>query len=546
MANHTLHHLAFLPHPSGLQVPGFSLSSSSSDFPFVPTESSSIMGQLSSIITITITLINGYRTRRLMPPSPPGLPLLGNVFQLPQFQWHRFTEWKAQYGDLFSLNLAGQPVIVVNSIDVATDLFDKRSTIYSDRPPFIMASEILTGGIFIAFSKYGELWRKLRRAAHEGFNVRACEDYQPLQEKESARLVNHMLEEPDNWDDHLKRSAASTVLCATYGWLPLGKEGDPLVETINNLMHRLVQACLPGAFLVEIFPSMKHLPTWMAKWKRDGLEYHRKDSIMFEGFMNDAKDKKEKGTLEPCFAGTLIEDEKKYALTKKEAAWLAGTVFGAGAETTAAALSVFMLSMTLYPEVMKKAQAQIDAVVGRDRMPTFADREELPYITAIVKELHRWRPVGPLGLPRRTMKDDWYNGYFIPAGTLVIANCWAMNRDPKLFPDFEEFRPERYLDASGKLLEPIAGTHLQGHVTYGFGRRICVGMNLANQALFIDIASMLWATSIERALDSDGRPVIPSRTDCLDEGLVVRPVPFQCVIKPRGANVPSLVQSTMQ
>lgn len=91
--------------------------------------------------------------------------------------------------------------------------------------------------------------------------------------------------------------------------------------------------------------------------------------------------------------------------------------------------------------------------------------------SALVKEIHRWRPVGPMGLPRRTMKDDWYNGYFIPAGTLVIANVWAMNRDPKHFPDFEEFRPERYLDADGQLVDPIAGTHMQGHVTYGFGRR---------------------------------------------------------------------------
>ena len=76
-----------------------------------------------------------------------------------------------------------------------------------------------------------------------------------------------------------------------------------------------------------------------------------------------------------------------------------------------------------------------------------------------------------MGLPRRTMKDDWYNGYFIPAGTLVIANVWAMNRDPKHFPDFEEFRPERYLNTDGQLEDPLPGTHLQGHVTYGFGRR---------------------------------------------------------------------------
>lgn len=88
------------------------------------------------------------------------------------------------------------------------------------------------------------------------------------------------------------RSAASTVLCATYGWLPLGKEGDGLVDYINDLMHRLVRACLPGAYLVEIFPSMMYLPEWLARWKRDGYAWHRKDSVMFQSFMEDVAKKK--------------------------------------------------------------------------------------------------------------------------------------------------------------------------------------------------------------------------------------------------------------
>ncbi|KAI0072587.1 cytochrome P450 [Panus rudis PR-1116 ss-1] len=485
--------------------------------------------------------VQGYRTRNLMPPHPPGIPFFGNLFQIPQFQWRLFTEWKEKYGPLFSLNFAGQPVVVVNSGEVAADLFDRRSNIYSDRPPFIMAGEILTGGIFIAFSRYGDLWRRLRRAAHEGFNVRAVQTYQPLQEKESVRLVHHLLTEPENWDTHLKRSTASTVLCAVYGWESIGKDGDAIVEYINNSTYRLVRACLPGAYLVEIFPSMMYLPEWLAKWKREGYAAHREDSVMFQSLMDDVEKKKDAGELPPCFAGTLIEEEQKYDLTKKEAAWLAGSMFGAGAETTAAALAVFMLAMTLYPEVMKKAQREIDSVVGRGRMPTFADHDNLPYIVALVKEVVRWRPVAPLGLPRRSTRDDWYNGYFIPAGTLILANSWAINRDPKDFPDYDEFRPERYLDASGQLVDVLPNTHGQGHVSYGFGRRVCVGMNLANQALFIDIASILWAATIEQAIDENGNFVIPSKDDCIDKGVVVRPVPFECVIKPRGQEVEGIV-----
>lgn len=131
----------------------------------------------------------------------------------------------------------------------------------------------------------------MRRAGHEGFNVRAAATYQPLQEKESALLALHCLQDPDNWDDHLKRSAASTVLCAVYGWLSIDKSSDPFVDRINKLMHRLVYAALPGSFLVEIFPSMLYLPEWMAKWKREGRRWFEKDTKMFEDLLTDVQNK---------------------------------------------------------------------------------------------------------------------------------------------------------------------------------------------------------------------------------------------------------------
>lgn len=377
-------------------------------------------------------------------------------------------------------------------------------------------------------------------------NTRAAEQYQPLQEQEAATLVNDMIKDPLGWDDHLKRSAASSVKCAVYGTRPIESKDDPLVVRINDLMHRLVRATLPGSFLVDIFPAMKNIPSWLATWKREGLEWHRKDSAMFQEFMDEVKTEVDAGNYKPSFAANLYLNNTRHQLTRKEESWLAGTMFGAGAETTAAALSVFILAMRLYPNVMKRAQAEIDDVVGRDRLPTFADRENLPYIRAIVKEVLRWRPVGPLGLPRRTSQDDVYEGYFIPKGSLVIANAWAMNRDPAIYPDFEEFRPERFLDESGSVERIIPDTHNQGHVTYGFGRRICVGMNIANQALFIDIASLLWAATIEPAFDAQGKEIVPSRTDCIDEGLVVRPVPFECKISPRSEDVKSMLSLAKQ
>ncbi|KAF7790536.1 hypothetical protein EIP86_001492 [Pleurotus ostreatoroseus] len=264
---------------------------------------------------------------------------------------------------------------------------------------------------------------------------------------------------------------------------------------------------------------MTYIPDGMAKWKREAKAHYHQDSQFFEDLFNDAKTKVLAGTAEPCFVATLVED--KHDLNIRSMSWLCGTLFGAGAETTAGSLSVFILAMVLYPEITRRAQAQIDAVVGRDRLPNFGDRAQLPYIEALVKEVQRWRPGAPIGVPRQATEDDFYNGYFIPKGTLVLLNIWAINRDSDYFPDFDEFRPERYLDEREQLIEPMPNTHAQGHMSYGTGRRMCVGKDLANQTLFIDFATLLWACNIDKAIGADGNPIIPSQADFVDEGVVV-------------------------
>ncbi|KAF5343047.1 hypothetical protein D9758_011152 [Tetrapyrgos nigripes] len=488
---------------------------------------------LALFILVTLVVRIFYKPKRTLPPGPKGLPVLGNVFQLPKIQqFRRFTEWKEEFGPIFSLNLAGQTMIVLNSHKVTLDLFDRRSTIYSDRPRFIMAGEILTGGLVLPFCGYGDLLRRLRKAAHEGFNIRASEAYQPIQEKEATVLVHNLLQDPNSWDDQLKRSAASMVLMAVYGMESIKSKDDPLIARINDCMHRLTRAALPGSFLVDFLPIMKYLPEALAPWKKEGNEWYRKDTAMFQGFLDDVQSRVNAGQAKPTFAAGLLQERKSGQLSTPEASWLAAAMFLAGSETTAAALVVFILAMRLYPSVMKKAQAEIDAVVGRDRLPTFEDKDHLPYIQAIVKEVLRWRPIAPLGLPRRAMKIR----------SMVIGNIWAMNHDPTMFLDHDEFRPERFLGETGTVNITPTDSRNQGHVSFGFGRRICAGLNLANQTLFIDIASLLWAGSIEPAYDETGAEIIPSSMELLDEGIVVRPVPFKCNIVPRSEDVNAVLE----
>ncbi|SJL10290.1 related to O-methylsterigmatocystin oxidoreductase [Armillaria ostoyae] len=498
---------------------------------------------LTAIVVIAYTTVRYLRSPwRNLPPGPRGLPLIGNLLELRGKQWLTFTDLGKKYGDLMYFNVAGQPLVVLNSQKVAADLLDRRAGKFSDRPRNIVASDIMTGGNLVVFTRYGDVWRRMRKAAHEGLNKGVVYKYHPIQTAEAVLLTAGVLAEPEKWNSHLRRTAASAIMSMVYDTPPTSEQ-DPSVKNINEFVARLTRAAMPGAHFVEFFPWMRYIPSKYAKWKREAEESYAKDSAMFEGLFNGVKDRVAKGDERPSLASTLIQDAGRHDLTERENSWLAGTMYAAGAETTSGVMSWWTLAMIVYPETQKRAQAELDAVVGRDRLPSFADYEHLPYIRAMVKEALRWRMVDPVGLPHQSTEDDVYDGYFIPAGTILIANVWHLNRDPEIYgPDAEHFNPARHLDKNGKLAPGPSDTKEESHVTYGFGRRICVGRHVANNSLFIDIAMMLWAMNIERATDENGVPLPLDVDGCVEDGLVTRPVPFKAKITPRFREAQAIVE----
>ncbi|KAI0052742.1 cytochrome P450 [Auriscalpium vulgare] len=497
---------------------------------------------LGAAVLLTVRYI--LSPRRKLPPGPKGWPIIGSALELRDKQWLKFTEWKKTYGDVIFINGAGQDIVILNTQKAAADLLDRRAGIYSDRPLNVVASDIMTGGLLVVFTRYSDIWRRMRKAAHEGLNKGVVRDFHTTQTKEALLLAIGGLEEPKEWDKHLRRTAASMVLSVVYDQPTIEDEQDPRVKDINDFVQRLTRAAYPGAHWVEFFPWMKYLPSSIAKWKAEAEGWYRKDSAMFEGLFNSVKENVAKGDEHPSLSATLIRESGRHGLTNRENSWLAGTMYAAGAETTSAVMSWWTLAMLAYPETMKRAQAELDAVVGRERLPSFADYNHLPYVRAMVKEALRWRPVDPVGLPHRSIEDDWYEGMFIPAGTICIANVWHLNRDPEIYgEDAHHFNPARHLDAQGNVAPGPPDTKEESHVTYGFGRRLCVGRHVANNSLFIDIAITLWAANIERPKGPDGKPVFLDVDGFVEDGLVVRPIPFGVSIVPRFPEAVALLNS---
>jgi len=218
-------------------------------------------------------------------------------------------------------------------------------------------------------------------------------------------------------------------------------------------------------------------------------------------------------------------------------------MYGASAETTTSSMKWWMLAMVAFPETQRRAQAELDAVVGRSRIPSFSDLHGLPYLRAMVKEILRWRSILPVGIPHRSLEDDWYEGMFIPKGTMCLVNVGLCNQDPAIYgDDATQFDPSRHLNPDGTLAPSPPDTQDEGHVVYGFGKRMCVGRHVANDTMFIAFAVLLWASEIVPAKDESGQDIPVDVDDYLDNGMLHLPLPFSCKITPRFPEVTDILR----
>ncbi|KAI9439486.1 cytochrome P450 [Lactarius psammicola] len=232
------------------------------------------------------------------------------------------------------------------------------------------------------------------------------------------------------------------MLSVNYHFPPVDSEDDPIVVGVANHVERILHQMQPGARLVEFFTWMRYIPSRFAKWKQDAKYWFVQDSLMFEGLLGKVADDLVNGIDRPSFGATVITDQGKHGPSEHEQAWLVGDMLAAGGETTSSTLQWWLLAMLAYPEVQNRAHAELDEVVGSARPPTFIDLPSLPYIRAMVRETLRWSLTVPFGVPHSSTEDDWYEGMFIPKGTICLQNMRLIN---SFFFFFLFFLVKRYI-----------------------------------------------------------------------------------------------------
>ncbi|RXW17960.1 hypothetical protein EST38_g7905 [Candolleomyces aberdarensis] len=392
--------------------------------------------------------------------------------------------------------------------------------------------------------RYSPMWRKQRREFHANFNQAVVEIYHPIILDERIGFVKALSSHPSDYSEHTKTYFTNIVITATYGIKPKGLD-DPLVTKPNVTNDGFSIAGRTGAFLVDLVPWLTYVPEWMpgAGWKK-AARYFRETAL--ESRVAPFKlvyDRYKQGIATPCVATRMIENlpeanDPNYEEAYKIAQDSSGQVYVAASDTSFSSAIAFFLVLSMYPEVQKRAQKEIDEVVGYARLPDFNDRPQLVYLQALIMELLRWHQPGPLAIAHSTSEDDVYEGYFIPKGTIVMGNIWHILHDPEIYLDPLDFNPDRFIK-DGKINREVTDPT---EAVFGFGRRICPGRYIAVETLYALISSVLAVFDVSVPKDENGKPDIkPS----FSTGLLCHPDPFECSITPRSDRHKELIQNLL-
>ncbi|EIW77912.1 cytochrome P450 [Coniophora puteana RWD-64-598 SS2] len=430
------------------------------------------------------------RTSRPMPPSPPTNHWFYGHKVTRNLPFLQIEEWIKEYGPIITLRDGTEKYVVIGGQQALFDIMERQGGLLADRPHRISITELLTGGVSIGFAN-GSRLRLMRRAMHTHLQPKAVGTYAPLQMEHVRGTIIGLLDEPMKYQSHARAYAASVVLKVAYGKNTPTSASDPEVQEIERNMTMTRKALRPGAYLVDYAPLswLKYIPWYGSELKRT----HESNAKVFVEHLENVRNKLNDGDAGPSFSKHLFENESSYGMTRKEMAFLAGSFFSAGSETSAIGACQIMMSAALHPEIQARIQAEIDAVVGHDRAPTFDDENSLPLIRAFVQEVHRWRPIAAMGLSHYTTDDVLWNGYCIPKGTAVWGNQWTASRDPDFWTDANKFDINRWLTEDGAFRADLNDMR---HLAFGFGRRICPGQHLAQRSLLINAIVILWAFRI--------------------------------------------------
>ncbi|KAI1817110.1 cytochrome P450 [Poronia punctata] len=506
---------------------------------------------LTAVLSVTLIYLLSIlplgRRPRGFPPGPPTLPIIGNLHLMPSKPGEtgqKFEEWARKYGPIYSVILGTQVWIVLNKDWVVRDLLDKRGAIYSSRPDAYLAQTVFSGGMRSFLIKDGKTFKRNRRLGRLHLNEKVSRVYALYQDLENKAMLVDFLERPELFIDHFKRFTTSVTARIVYGSRVLA-HNNSIHKALFLSFDRFSEICFSSAAtLLDMYPLLRLLPDPLLPAKKLARGYHQAERENFMQLYQDLKKKTREDTAPPCFCREMVRVQEEEGLSDVEAAYTCGSLLQGGLGSTVETLTGFVKAMVLFPNVVKTAQTELDRVCG-DRIPDLSDWTNLSYVRGCVKEVLRWLPAGPLGIPHALTTDDEYMGYKLPKGATVICNVRAIHHDPDRYPNPWDFDPTRWIhdDETAAQSATNADVTKRDHFAFGAGRRLCQGIFIAERSLFLAISRLLWGFNFKRVVDIDSGAEIPiPGPEDLQGGMFVMPRPFRATVVPRDEEKERLVR----
>ncbi|KAG9084113.1 hypothetical protein FRC06_004203, partial [Ceratobasidium sp. 370] len=401
-------------------------------------------------------LYSWYRLRNSvpLPPGPKGNFILGNVLDIRNADafWLKFAEYTDQYGPIITVRMLHRYLFVLDDPQLISELFEKQAANYSDKGVNPMA-KLIGWENKIVFLAYGPLFKRYRTMLQRALNNRVALDYIPLQQHEVRRFMARLVDSPDKFMVHVHLMAASTSVRIAYGY-KVDTAGDRFVQLAEEIMAAFSDVTAPARWAVNILPILQYLPEWfpLAIFHRRARYLRELDRASENEPFEYVVKQMAEGIAEDSFTSKLLQSEDGQPVdneTKANIKNIASTLYAAGSDTTVSGVQSFFLAMTLYPGVQAKAQAEIAAYMRQRstnddlrRMISPADRPNLPYTSALVREVLRWHPILNVVAHRSGSRDDCS---VVSGGKMYRIPAQKIMHNPDVYPEPERFQPERYL-----------------------------------------------------------------------------------------------------
>lgn len=408
-----------------------------------------------------------------------------------------------------------------------------------------MATEVAGRGDYFLFQQDKDKWRDGRKliVRHFAPSVMKNENF-ALQEAESVQLLYDFLHQPGHFMQHPMRYTTSVLTCLAYG-VRCDRYQDAAVHGVEEIMRFLGGILIPGGKPpVEDFPWLNYLPEFISPWRAECRQLGEKMDKLYCGLAEAGRQRAQQGLNTNNLAYKLHLEGERTGLTEHEQAHICGIVLEGGTDIVAGVILTCILALVHDPPSQKRAQEELDAHCDEDTLPGWHHEDSLPFVRAVIKEAIRWRPPLPMAVAHKLEQDDSYEGYFLPKGSTVICNTWAIHNDSERFDDPSNFKPERFFDHSMSMADSVAqgDPFKRDHFAFGAGRRTCPGIQTAEQGIFIALSRLLWA------FDFSAPPGVHVSTDYhtafAGEG-IRQPVEFPLVLTPRSERRAQTIEKAM-